>query len=605
MKSSLCLISVCVILFCQSCSKPDRPDIPDGGGGFVADDTDAPGFDATIYPYNDEKASDAANDIVGSDADFFHELNDFSTSVTVRYEDTTALVTSSSDNIIVHKQGAHVVLDMLTNSVKNVHITLSGKTDDGSLKIYGEKKFMLTLNGVEITSLCGPAINSQCKKRMFVHLAEGTVNVLKDNASYTDDFYYPEGTAAADEDRKGCFFSEGNMIFSGSGVLKVAGLKKHGIATDGYFWMRPGVTIAVTEAAKNAIHVKGDADDGIGVTIKGGLIYAHVSSDAGKAIKTDYKVDIQGGQLLLNTSGKAIFDEEEGDTSSASCIKADGDINIMGGELTLKSTGMGGKGISTDAALNISGGTTTITTTGGKFVYTNDLTSSPKGVKAEGDIHITGGKLNISVTGRSDGSEGLESKAKLTIDGGETYVYAYDDAINAGASITLNGGCVFAHSINNDGIDSNGTLSVTGGFVVASGTKVPDGSFDCDFAQNFSISGGTLLGIGGDCTSPGSASTQNSLLYGGLTASKGVTLAIKNASGETILSYPLHRTLTGLTLFTSDPKLVNGSYTVLADGTQIGSFTASSLVTTVGSIGGGGGGPDVPGGGPGGGPGGW
>jgi DNA-binding transcriptional regulator YdaS (Cro superfamily) len=34
-------------------------------------------------------------------------------------------------------------------------------------------------------------------------------------------------------------------------------------------------------------------------------------------------------------------------------------------------------------------------------------------------LTISGGKLNISVTGVSDGSEGLESKAILTVTGGE------------------------------------------------------------------------------------------------------------------------------------------------------------------------------------------
>lgn len=43
---------------------------------------------------------------------------------------------------------------------------------------------------------------------------------------------------------------------------------------------------------------------------------------------------------------------------------------------------------------------------------------------------MNGGVLNIQVTGRSDGSEGLESKSKITINDGELFVYAYDDAIN-------------------------------------------------------------------------------------------------------------------------------------------------------------------------------
>ena len=591
------ILATALTLLCGACSTNDNeppfgptPDGQQPGGqpGIQGvDDTDAPDFDSAIYDYQGQKATDAASDIVGTDEDFFHEANDFSTVVNVVYSGENATVSTGSEKILSHVDGGHVVIDLLTNSVKNVNIVLSGSTSDGSLKIYGEKKFLLTLDGVDITSQRGPAINSQCKKRMFVDIKEGTVNSLKDNVKYKDDTYYIEDKTADDEDRKGCFFSEGNMIFSGYGVLKVAGMKKHGIATDGYFWMRPGVTIAVTEAAKNAVHVKGDADDGIGVTINGGLLYANVASEAGKCIKTDMMVNINGGELQLNTSGKSIYDEDEADTSSPSCIKSDGDINISGGTLTLKSSGEGGKGLSADAAINISGGKTTITTTGGRYVYSeaNDLTSSPKGIKADGDINITGGEINISVTGKNDGAEGLESKANMTISGGDIYIYAYDDAINAALSIVINGGNVFAHSVSNDGIDSNGTLTVNGGFVVASGTNTPEGSFDADFSKNFIVNGGTLIGIGGTTTAPSTASQQNSLLYAGLTASKGENIEILNSSGKEVLSYKLHRTLTGLTLFVSSPDLAKGSYTIQGNGSLIGEFDVSGTVTTVGEVG--------------------
>ena len=59
----------------------------------------------------------------------------------------------------------------------------------------------------------------------------------------------------------------------------------------------------------------------------------------------------------------------------------------------------GRQGINADGEVRVSGGETTVTTTGGKYYYSQSLTSSPKGVKADGDITISGGKLNISVTG--------------------------------------------------------------------------------------------------------------------------------------------------------------------------------------------------------------
>ena len=382
-------------------------------GGGSAGSGDTPSFDSTITPWSGDKATDAAQDKVGTDEDFYHEANTFTNKVTVKFADSDATIESNNNKILCYKTGAYVTIDMQTNSVSKTEIVLSGSSSDGALKIYGDKKFKLTLNGVSLTSKRGPAINSQDKKRMFVHLQDGTSNYLTDNTSYTDDAYYLDKTAS--EDRKGCFFSEGSMLFSGTGVLAVAGKYKHGVVTDGYLWTRPGVTIAVTEAAANAIHVKGDSDDKIGVCINGGLIYANVASTAGKGIKTDYNVEVKGGTLNLNTTGGAEYDKDEKDTSSASCIKTDGDVIISGGTLVLKSSGKGGKGINCDGALTVSGGSTTVTTTGAKFTYSSSLTSSPKGVKADGDINITGGALNIAASGSNDGAEALESKALLTL----------------------------------------------------------------------------------------------------------------------------------------------------------------------------------------------
>lgn len=606
-------------------------DLPDGGGS-GSDDGNAPGFDPTITDWDGQKADDAELDVVGTNEDIYWEANTFGkdnggVTVNVVYSESSATVNTSDNSVICYTDGAYVTVDMLTNSVKNVEIVISGKSGDGQLKIYGEKKFKLTLSGVELTSSKGPAINDQCKKRAFVHLTEGTTNRLTDAATYSEEPRYLNGGSSASEDRKGCFFSEGNLIFSGTGVLAVEGNYKHGIVTDGYFYTRPGVTIAVTGAAKNAVHVKGDEDDGIGVYMAGGLLYANVSSTAGKGIKTDLNAEIAGGKLLLNTSGNATYDDDEKDTSSSACIKTDGSVIISGGTHTLKSTGTGGKGINADGEVRVSGGETTVTTTGGKYYYSQSLTSSPKGVKADGDIAISGGKLNISVTGVSDGSEGLESKATLTVTGGEVYSYAYDDAINAASAINISGGKVYAYASNNDGIDSNGSLVISGGLVIGVGTSAPESGIDCDNSNSFRIDGGTVIGMGGTLqSSPSSSSKQRSVVYNGVSATKGAKICVLDASGTPLLTFAFPRTMSGTAFFFSTPDIASGaSYTVSSGGTlgdhkdswngwyaggtwsggsQVGTFTSSSVVTTAGNGGFGGGG--IPGGGgPGGRPGGW
>jgi hypothetical protein len=353
--------------------------------------------------------------------------------------------------------------------------------------------------------------------------------------------------------------------------------------------------------------VKGDEDDGIGVSIHGGLIYAHVASTAGKCIKTDLDCEVHGGTLLLNTTGEATYDEDDKDTSSAACIKTDGSILIDGGSLTLKSSGTGGKGLNADGDITIAGGETCITTTGGKYYYTNSLTSSPKGAKADGNVTITGGKLTIAVTGKSDGSEGLESKADMTISGGETYVYAYDDAINASSSITVTGGKVFAYALNNDGIDSNGSLTISGGLVIGVGTSSPECGIDVDDGNKFKINGGTVIALAGGSLQnrPSTGSTQCSVEYGGITLAQGQKVAVLDSASKPVLTMELPKSLSSGSFFFSSPDLQKGStYTISTggtladytdswsgwyaggtwtDGTMVQSVTLSSTVTGVGT----------------------
>ena len=111
----------------------------------------------------------------------------------------------------------------MNSTVKGIEYVLKGATTDGSFKVYSEKKFKLSLSGTSIHNPVGAAINIQSSKRVFVVCAEGTTNTLTDGTSYT----LTDG-----EDMKSCFFSEGQLIFSGSGSLSVTGNYKHAIVSD-------------------------------------------------------------------------------------------------------------------------------------------------------------------------------------------------------------------------------------------------------------------------------------------------------------------------------------------------------------------------------------
>ena len=571
-----------------------------------------------IEPWTGAVADDASSDIVGSDSDLFVELNNFGKRVVVRFDGTTATVENSNSSIISHISGAYVTIDMTTNGVDGVEIVAMGKSSDGGLKIYGEKKFKLTLAGLDITSKKGPAINSQCGKRVYLHLADGTTNRINDIATYNDDTYTLPGVY--NEDRKGALFTEGHIIVSGHGVLVAEGKYKHAIVTDGYYYQRPGSTVVVTAAAKNALHVKGDDEDAIGAWFAGGRFEATVASTAGKGVKSDLDIRIDGGKFDITTSGNAEYVSSEADTSSAAALKADGSVIINGGELNFLSTGTGGKGINADGGLTFNGGVVNIKTTGKQYKYTNSITSSPKGIRVDGAIVINDGEINVEVTGQSEGSEGMESKSSIMVNGGETKVISYDDGINAASDITIRGGKIYTYGTNNDGMDSNGSITMEGGLVIGVGSNAPETGVDVDNSNKWKINGGTMIGFGGSMmASPSTASAQCVLVYNGLSATEGQVFTLLDASDNVIVSFEYPLTKSGATLLLSCPEIVkNNTYKVwqggtisnpaeewmywsvngtLSGGSELNSFAPTAIVTTIGSGGGGTGGGGHGGGG--------
>ena len=547
-------------------------------------------------------------------------------------------------------EGVNIAVDgddveVTSTTSEELEYVLSGASTDGMFKIYSDKKFKLTLNGLTLTNNDGPAINIQSGKKTTLTLADGTVNTIADGAKYT---------ACGDEDMKATLFSEGQIVVQGNGTLNVSGKKKHGICSDDYILVSSGV-VNVTEAASDGIHandyvridggsvsitasgdgivliqdgdtsyctaVKSDSD----FSITDGSLTITSSGSAGKGISVDGNVSIAGGTVSIATTGDGgTYTTADGttDSYSATGIKADGNIEILAGTVTVTSAGTGGKGISADGTLTIGGDanapTVNVTTTGKKFYvsgYGEDADyANPKAVKAEGDLTVNSGLITIKCT--QDGGEGLESKSMLTINGGTVEVETYDDCINAATNVTINGGNIYCNASGNDGIDSNGTLTINGGLILSSGTKSPEEGFDCD-NNTFTVTGGVMVGTGGGSSKPTeSVCTQRILMYSASISGK--LLRIEDAAGNAVLTYQVPSKYSGnVMLLFSDAALAQGTtYTIYtggaitgaeefhgyytggtySGGTKASTFTPTSMITTIGS-----GGGNRPGGGGGGG----
>ena len=538
--------------------------------------------------------------ISDSDDDYI-ENTTFDKTITVTFSTSGAASVSGDDAGIISISGNDVVATNPGDEI--IRYVLKGKTTDGFFKLYSQKKQAIVLDGVSITNPDGAAINNQSKKRTFIVLNDGTQNYLTDGTNYSD--------ATDDEDMKACFFSEGQLIFSGSGYLEVDANCKAGIRSDDYVRTLPLTNIYIDTSSGNGLRGN-DA-----VIISGGVLNINVTGTADKGISTDGEFRMEAGRTTILTSGGYEYDSDDSDYTACSGVKADSVINILGGELNVKSTGTGGKGLNCDDKVNIKDGVVRIITTGNRQKDSKGSVS-PKGIKADGNITISGGQIQVRLEGTGDGPEAIESKAEITIEAGTVECQSYDDAINSAGNLYINGGYVYARSLNNDGIDANKNLTINGGVVVAEGGAQPECGLDAAEQYKAYINGGTVIAVGGGMQAIDSSSKQASVA---LSVSMGTTIGLLDGT-TAILGYTTPSANSGTALMISSPSLKSGTaYTLragcsieggtsfysLTTGCQIGSGTQSVDVTAStsvsGSMGGGGMGGGMPGGG--GRPGGW
>lgn len=282
------------------------------------------------------------------------------------------------------------------------------------------------------------------------------------------------------------------------------------------------------------------------------------SSNSGN--NPDMKGNFSGGNRAANgMPGNNSSGNSSKKSYSTKGIKAESEINISGAAINISSTddgihansdsgvletGEDGKGI-----ISISGGTITIST-------------GDDGIHADKELNITDGYINVLTS-----YEGLEA-ITINISGGQSFVYAADDGINActgdGTStplINITGGYVdvTTGSGDTDGIDSNGSYTQSGGMVFVKGGSSSgqvSGSIDVD--GNITITGGTCVALGGICETP--VNSVNAYVFSSVSFNAG-SYCVKDSSGNEIISFTLNNSYSNGWICTS-ALTTNTEYTL-------------------------------------------
>ncbi len=327
--------------------------------------------------------------------------------VLIEYADSTVKVSEQAFGIRVTRVGMHVVA---VSRRKNVEFILRGKAAEGSFKLYSDYSFALRLDGVELFNPEGSAINIQSPQHALILVSPGSENLLRDGSLYA---IPPEG-----EQMNACLYSEGNLIFYGSGSLLLKGNYKHAIYCRGYLKINDNCDIRISEAKKDGIHTLGDvfieggqlninvADDGLksagNILInKGDIVIRALKKDGSEGLECN-RLTVNGGQMSVLAYDDAINTARELIINGGSVfcyslyndgIDSNGSIQINGGLVVSSGSQMPEEGIDCDRNAFVITGGTVVACGGGTSVPTVRLSTQPSLIYSgdfEQSIHIRG-----------------------------------------------------------------------------------------------------------------------------------------------------------------------------------------------------------------------
>ena len=197
--------------------------------------------------------------------------------------------------------------------------------------------------------------------------------------------------------------------------------------------------------------------------------------------------------------------------------------------------------------------------------------SDAKAIKAICAITLYGGET--TVTTKTNGAEGLESKTSVDVRGGKHYFQCYDDCINSAGKIVFNGGVAVCYSTGNDAVDSNlgstGAITIGDGVVFAYMTKGdPDEGFDCDNNSYIQITG-TGIGISAGGKQSSTSGTVSNAKQGYAFLSSPSSYAantyytLADASGNNLVTYSFAAKVSNsLSFITAKGMTKSGTYNI-------------------------------------------
>src|SRR5690606_30845969 len=224
-----------------------------------------------------------------------------------------------------------------------------------------------------------------------------------------------------------------------------------------------------------------------------------ILASLGQSERTETIVEFGGGRAIISGSG-AEMSERHLLIGEAGRYVLTGEhlgsviVEATGAHVTLVLDGVTIANPDGPAVMIASAATVTLELPGGAANHVSDGGESEfdAAIYAEAPLRITGpGALTVDAV-----YEGISSTTEIVISSGEIVVRAGEDGLNVSeegiSSILVTTGYLFIESETGDGIDSNGSLEITGGTVIAY-TALASGESGLDADGGIFINGGTVV----------------------------------------------------------------------------------------------------------------
>ena len=386
-----------------------------------------------------------------------------------------------------------------------------------------------------------------------------------------------------------------DLVFTGGDYTINAA--SHGIDANDSVRVSSATRLTV-DAGKDGIHAENSDDTALGfVYISDGAVQIEAEGDG---ISAGSYLQIEGGSFDILAGGgskngnKQSSDHWGGfpgrpgysstttteDSTSMKGLKAGGDLVITGGSFQINSAD---DGIHANASVTVSGGVFTVAT-GDDGIHGEEnltvsagditITESYEGLEAL-HIKVTGGNIKLTATddglnaaGGTDGSGTSGGRDGMFGGGGrpgKNPMGGGGMSSSSKGSIVISGGNLYIKA-SGDGVDANGTLEITGGYTVVTGPTQGD-TATLDYDVSGVITGGTFIGTGASGMAQSFSSSEQGVIAVRVNnQSAGTKITLTDQSGKVLVEHTPE--LSFAVVILSSPDLVSGETYRLRVGTN-------------------------------------